>query len=77
MNFDEICRKVGRDPTQVEKSVSLRPPQLAGSPEEVRSHIQALADAGIRHFIISLPPPYDQQLLRRFAKEVMPAFRTT
>jgi F420-dependent oxidoreductase-like protein len=77
MNFDEICRKVGRDPTQVEKSVSLRPPQLTGSTAEVRGHIQALVDAGIQHFIISLPSPYDQQLLRRFAKEVMPAFRTT
>lgn len=74
-NFDEICRKVGRDPAQVEKSVSLRPPQLVGTKDEVRGRIQPLVDAGIRHFIISLPAPYDRELLRRFAKDVMPTFR--
>jgi F420-dependent oxidoreductase-like protein len=74
-NFDALCRKVGRDPAQVEKSISLRPPQLTGADKEVRGRIRALADAGVRHFIISLPAPYDRQLLRRFAKEVMPAFR--
>lgn len=75
-NFDELCRKVGRDPAQVEKSLSIRPQQLTGTTEEVRGHIQALADAGVQHFIISLPSPYDRQLLRRFAKEVLPTFRT-
>jgi F420-dependent oxidoreductase-like protein len=74
--FDEICRKVGRDPKQVEKSVSLRPPQLTGTKEEVRGRIQALVDAGVQHFILSLPPPYDRNLMQRFATEVMPTFRT-
>jgi alkanesulfonate monooxygenase SsuD/methylene tetrahydromethanopterin reductase-like flavin-dependent oxidoreductase (luciferase family) len=74
--FDEVCRKVGRDPAQVEKSVSLRPQQLTGTKEEVRGRIQALVDVGIQHFIISLSPPYDRDLMRRFATEVMPAFRT-
>lgn len=74
--FDEICRKVGRDPAQVEKSVSLRPPQLTGTTEEVHGRIQALVDAGVQHFIISLSPPYDRTLLHRFAKEVMPTFRS-
>lgn len=75
-NFDEICRKVGRNPSEVEKSVSIRPPQVTGTKEEVRGRIQALADAGVQHFIISLPAPYDRELLRRFAKEVMPTFRS-
>lgn len=75
-NFDNICRKVGRDPAQVEKSVSLRPPQLTGTTEEVHGRIQSLADAGVQHFILSLPPPYDRELLRRFAKEVMPTFHS-
>ena len=35
-NFDDICRQVGRDPAAVEKSVSLRPAQLAGAAEDVR-----------------------------------------
>jgi F420-dependent oxidoreductase-like protein len=75
-DFDALCRKVGREPSQVEKSISLRPPQLAGTPEDVRGRIQALADAGVQHFLISLPAPHDRQLLRRFAQEIMPAFRT-
>jgi F420-dependent oxidoreductase-like protein len=75
-NFDAICRKVGRDPAEVEKAVSLRSAQLTGATEELRRQIQALADVGIRHFILSLSPT-DRKLLGRFAKEIMPAFRET
>ncbi|MBI3301135.1 MAG: LLM class flavin-dependent oxidoreductase [Deltaproteobacteria bacterium] len=75
LNFDEICRKVGRDPAEVEKATSLRPPQLVDTAEEVRRRVQALADAGIRHVILSLYYPYDRKILSRFAKDVMPAFR--
>jgi F420-dependent oxidoreductase-like protein len=74
-SFDQLCQKVKRDPATVEKSLSLRPPQLAGSSQEVVSRIKALANAGVGHFIISLPPPFDRALLRRFATEVMPEVR--
>jgi F420-dependent oxidoreductase-like protein len=74
-SFNQLCQKVKRDPATVEKSLSLRPPQLAGSSKEVVSRVKALADAGVRHFIISLSPPYDRALLQRFAKEVIPAVR--
>jgi len=75
-NFDQICQKVGRDPSKVEKSLSLRPSQLAGSAEEVRDRIKALMDSGVRHFILSLSAPYDSALLRRFAKDIIPAFQS-
>ena len=75
-NFDALCRQMGRDPAEVERAVSLRSAQLAGATEEVRRQIQALADVGIRHFILSLSPT-DRKLLSRFAKEIMPAFRET
>lgn len=75
--FDALCRKVGRDPAEVEKSIALRPPLLSKPSEEVRAEVQALANAGVRHFIVWMPPPYDRQMMRRFAKEVMPAFRKT
>ena len=75
-NFDAICRKVGRDPAEIEKAVSLQSAHLTGATEEVRQQIQALADVGIRYFIISLSPG-DQKHLSRFAKEIMPAFRET
>ena len=73
--FAEICHKQGRDPAEIEKSVSLRSSQLAGSTKELRSQIQGLTDVGIRHFIISLTSPDDRKHLSRFAKEVMPTFR--
>jgi F420-dependent oxidoreductase-like protein len=74
--FDAICRKVGRDPAEVERAVSLRSAQLTEPAEEMRDQIQAFADVGIRHFVISLSPA-ERKLLGRFAKEVMPAFRET
>lgn len=75
--FDALCRQIGRDPAEVEKSFTLRPPLLTQPPAEVRQQVQAYADAGVRYFIVWMPPPYDREMLRRFAKEVMPAFRET
>jgi hypothetical protein len=37
--------------------------------------VQALVDVGVRHFILSMSPPYDLGMLRTYAKEVVPAFR--
>jgi alkanesulfonate monooxygenase SsuD/methylene tetrahydromethanopterin reductase-like flavin-dependent oxidoreductase (luciferase family) len=75
--FDDICRQVGRDPAAVEKAVSLRPADVAGTPpDQVRARIQALAGAGVSHFILSLPAPYDWSVLRAFAKDVVPPLRT-
>ncbi len=48
---------------------------LAGNAEEVQEQIQRYVDAGITHIIVGMRPPYDREGLRRFAKEVMPAFR--
>jgi F420-dependent oxidoreductase-like protein len=74
--FDDMCRKIGRNPAEIEKAISLRSAQLSGSTEELRKQMQALTDIGIRHFTISLTPA-DRKHLSRFAKEVMPAFRGT
>jgi F420-dependent oxidoreductase-like protein len=74
--FDDICRKIGRDPAEIEKAVSLRSAQLAGTTEELRGRIQALVEVGIHHFTIALSPA-DRKHLSRFATEVMPTFRET
>src|SRR5207247_9722306 len=55
-SFDALCRKVGREPAEVEKQTTLRPKEMAGRPaKEVQSRLRALADAGVRHFVVSLP----------------------
>jgi len=73
--FDALCRKVGRDPHELEKATSLYPSQLLGTPKEVVARLRSIADAGIGHLIIELSHPYDRQFLRRFAKDILPQFR--
>lgn len=48
---------------------------LVGSPQQITEHIRTYVDAGATHVIMNIQPPYDVELLRRFAKEVMPNFR--
>ena len=49
---------------------------LAGSAKAITEKIQTYVDAGATHIIMNIQPPYDADLLRRFAEEVMPNFRT-
>jgi F420-dependent oxidoreductase-like protein len=48
---------------------------LAGTANEIAERIQTYVDAGATHIIMNIQPPYDPELLRRFAREVMPRFR--
>ena len=48
---------------------------LAGSPREIRKRIQEYVDAGATRVIITTRPALNRRLMRRFANEVMPAFR--
>jgi F420-dependent oxidoreductase-like protein len=48
---------------------------LAGSPEQITEKIRSYVDAGVTHIIVNIQPPYDPELLRRFAKDVMPHFQ--
>lgn len=48
---------------------------LAGSPQEITARIREYVDAGATHIIMNIQPPYNPELLRRFAKDVMPNFR--
>lgn len=49
---------------------------LVGPPEEIQRQIRAYLDAGVTHFILTLFAPYDEDALRRFAADVIPAFRS-
>lgn len=74
-DFDKICQRVGRDPKQVERSMSLQASQLTGSKDKVRDRLQAFVEAGVQHLVVALSAPYDREMLRRLAREVMPEFR--
>lgn len=74
--FDAICRRVGRDPAEVETSTSLRDADVAGlDAKALRTRVEEMADAGVRHFILGLRAPFDRALLRRFAKDVAEPLR--
>jgi alkanesulfonate monooxygenase SsuD/methylene tetrahydromethanopterin reductase-like flavin-dependent oxidoreductase (luciferase family) len=48
---------------------------IVGTPEMARERLQPMIDAGIDYFIITLPrEAYDQEPVRRFAREVIPLF---
>ncbi|MGE0824037.1 MAG: LLM class F420-dependent oxidoreductase [Candidatus Binatia bacterium] len=70
--LSEHCRRFGRDPDTIEKSVLLTGhPPVDGARKQVEEYVAA----GVTHIIYSLSAPYDHQVLRRFAKEVIPTFR--
>lgn len=74
-HFDGVCAQVGRDPAEIQKSTSLSLDQLKLPADELRALIQTYADLGVRYFIVSMFPDYDAAALRRFARDVLPAFR--
>lgn len=48
---------------------------LAGSAEDIRETIREYVDAGATRVIVNLRPPFNRDLMKRFAAEVVPAFR--
>jgi len=64
-----ISKAFGRSQEEVE------PGLLIGPPEEVRDRIAKLIDAGVTHFILIASAPFNHDMLRRFAGEVIPHFK--
>jgi F420-dependent oxidoreductase-like protein len=52
------------------------PGALIGSASELRDRVRQFVEAGVTHFILISNPPFDHDSIRRFAEEVMPAFRS-
>lgn len=48
---------------------------LVGSPAEVQDRIAKFIDVGVTHFIPIANAPFNNESIRRFAEEVIPAFR--
>jgi alkanesulfonate monooxygenase SsuD/methylene tetrahydromethanopterin reductase-like flavin-dependent oxidoreductase (luciferase family) len=53
----------------------VEPGLLVGSADEVRDRIERLVAVGVTHFIILASAPFNHDSIRRFAEEVIPAFR--
>jgi len=49
---------------------------LADSADAIRDRIRTYVDAGATEIILSLRPPFDRELMRRFAQEIMPTFKS-
>jgi alkanesulfonate monooxygenase SsuD/methylene tetrahydromethanopterin reductase-like flavin-dependent oxidoreductase (luciferase family) len=52
----------------------VRDSALCGDVEEIKAQVDQWTNAGINHFILTTPRPFDAPMIERFAKEVTPAF---
>lgn len=59
--LDEWCRKVGRDPNEIERSANVNP----RSARDVKEWL----GAGLQHFVLRLAKPFDTKALERLLKE--------
>ena len=48
---------------------------IVGTSEMIRERLEPVIEAGIDYFIVTIPrEAYDQEAVRRFAREVIPLF---
>ena len=52
----------------------VRDSMLLGDVEEVKEQVGRWTEAGVDHFILMTPRPFDRGMMERFATEVVPAF---
>jgi F420-dependent oxidoreductase-like protein len=87
----EHCEQLGRDYDRIIRSTSMEPVLLLkpgeapdsasrggvqGTPEQVAEQMQRWVDVGVNYFLLYFPRiAYDQEVLHRFAEEVMPRLR--
>ena len=70
--LEEHCRRIGRDPATIEKSVL-----VAGTfaLNEAHERIQAYTEIGVTHIVFSITPG-DRSWMRSFAEEIIPRYRS-
>jgi F420-dependent oxidoreductase-like protein len=68
--LDDHCAAIGRDPSTIVRSV-----QLALNPNDdlgaIRETLQKFISAGATHFILTMRTPYQENIVRRAAKEII------
>ncbi|MFG1608536.1 LLM class flavin-dependent oxidoreductase [Actinoplanes sp. NPDC049265] len=69
--LDRYCAEIGRDPAAITRSMHL--PVAYDRPADTRDAIDAAADAGFEHFVLSVAPPFPDGVAHWLAEQVLPA----
>lgn len=67
--LDAHCAAIGRDPAEITRSVQAH--LNLADPAASRDALLELIDAGARHVVVNLPPPYPPALAKRLAAEIL------
>jgi alkanesulfonate monooxygenase SsuD/methylene tetrahydromethanopterin reductase-like flavin-dependent oxidoreductase (luciferase family) len=67
--LDRICAEIGRDPASITRSLVL--PVSYDEPGRTQEAITRAVGAGFRHFVLSLPAPYPENVARWVTDEVI------
>jgi alkanesulfonate monooxygenase SsuD/methylene tetrahydromethanopterin reductase-like flavin-dependent oxidoreductase (luciferase family) len=67
--LDRLCAEIGRDPASITRSLVL--PVAYDEPAATRDAIAAAIASGFRHFVLSLPAPYPENVARWVAAELI------
>jgi F420-dependent oxidoreductase-like protein len=69
--LEEHCRRIGRDPATIEKSVLTNGPIAL---DEARRQVDAYVAAGVTHIVFSIGPR-DRTWMESFAEKILPLYR--
>jgi alkanesulfonate monooxygenase SsuD/methylene tetrahydromethanopterin reductase-like flavin-dependent oxidoreductase (luciferase family) len=69
--LEEHCRRIGRDPATIEKSVLV---SGTFALDGARRQVDAYAAAGVTHIVFSIGPA-DRAWVRSFAEKIIPNYR--
>jgi alkanesulfonate monooxygenase SsuD/methylene tetrahydromethanopterin reductase-like flavin-dependent oxidoreductase (luciferase family) len=67
--LDRYCTEIGRDPASITRSLGLR--VSYDDPGATRKEIREALDAGVRHIVLGLAPPYPAGVARWIAGELI------
>ncbi len=67
--LDRYCAEIGRDPASITRSIVLS--LSYDQPSAARGAITEALDAGFRHIVLVLPPPYPADVARWVADELI------
>ena len=67
--LERFCAEIGRDPAEITRSLPL--PVSYDDPGRTRDAIARAVEAGFRHIVLGLPPPYPENVARWVTSELI------